>query len=183
MDYLLKTLVLKPFYRKFLVLRTGENYSKYKFKICKKNRKTFTIINSNNIEVKVNFDYIFSSFDSNFDYLDLTTEDEKIDTDLLRILSNYLGEISQHNIMSLYITQLNQKFIFDNKIVLILKKLITDYANDYICTIKIITKEESIEIVTDKVYKEEENFFKNLIGKNFKKELKLGISLFTKKSF
>ncbi len=175
MDYLFKTFILKPYYRKFLIIRSGENHLKYKFKICKKSRRTFTIMNTNNIELKVNFDYIFSSFDSLYDYLDPLIEDEKINCDLLKIFANYIGDSPQHNMLFLYLTQLKEKVIFDSKIVTILTNLITQYSNDYLYSIKLIARDELIELVSDEVYIEENNFFKNSRKKNFKKELKLGI--------
>ncbi len=175
MDYLFKTFILKPYYRKFLIIRSGENHLKYKFKICKKSRKTFTIMNSNNIDVKVNFDYIFSSFDSLYDYLEPLTEDEKINNDIQKIFSNFIGDTLQHNMLFLYITQLKEKIVFDSKIITILKNLISQYSNDYLYTVKLIARDELIELVSDEVYIEEDNFLNNSRKRNFKKELKLGI--------
>ena len=157
-EYILNTLLLKPFYRKFLILRSAENFQKNSFKICKKTRKTFTIIKPNNIEVKIGFDYIFSQFDSLYNYFDPNNE-EISNSELIKIFSNYIGEGTQHGIMFLYITQLKSKYVFDHPISTIFSQLLMSYGLKYQYTIKMIMKEEVKEIVKNVNNEIENNFF------------------------
>jgi hypothetical protein len=146
-ELITNTILLKPFYKKYIILRQNELINHY-FKISK-NRKSFNN-KADGIESSLKFDYIISTVDNPFE-LKNTKEDNYIYQEVITIMQTYLTKVMDmnegKNILMMYLS----KYISLNNNVLI--AIINDLLHrvshfEFQLDLKLIYCDKFLEIAT-----------------------------------
>jgi hypothetical protein len=160
--------VLKPFYKKYLILRSDNQANNDLVKVCK-NRRTLTIDNkmmdSNSI---INFSYISSYVDNTLDEPLYYKEQEFLNNEFSHFLLSYLFHVNsimdQRDIVSLYISTEEKLYLennFFNVINDVCKKIC--HFNEYSAELKIVLKNKIIKHSEFQITtKDERNWFSSI---------------------
>ena len=172
-------LVLKPFYKKFCVIRnvvnpssmeknnkTSNDYSRItntnqSIKIHK-NRKILQLLNE---EVDIKFDYITTLLDNPYEEIKYTQENNFLNDELVSIFLSYLIKMSQFNDeRNFVVLYLSDKLNSDSNLFTILQEIgdkISHY-NDYSFSMKIAHNKEFKDVYKEINFNHDNKLYLNL---------------------
>lgn len=156
-------LILKPFYKKFCVIRNYQPFTNYSGILkVHKNRKQLNLVNHNTDDTILKFDYICSLFDNIYEEVNYCKEASYLNEEMINFLMSYLIKMNQvndeRNFLVLYLTHtfhvnMNDEntvtsFKFCNNIIPILQELINriSHFNEYTFQVKVITGDEFVNV-------------------------------------
>jgi hypothetical protein len=164
-------LILKPFYKKFCVIRSNESEiaitTENDISLTSQNPKNFLIqknrkiLSISEIESLFKFDYIISLIDNPYEEIKYVKETTYINDELISIFMSYLIQMNscndERNFVGLYLTNFNNNNSqLNNNITSIVQSLVNkiSHFNDYTFTIKGISKSNIFNITKETIFSE-----------------------------
>lgn len=190
LDTISQIIVLKPFYKKFFILRNIQNKEIEKNDLLKniqinKNRKNIIYSNEKNEDLTLEFNYAISLHNNCFEEIKYAKEDSILNNELLSMFMSYMIQMTsandERNLVSLYLSQnlnmdypnLNFNCNMLNSLIEVAKHI--SHFNEILFNFKLIFRENILDILSkDYVFKDcssnKQNFslilFQDLILKN-----------------
>jgi hypothetical protein len=157
MEILANMLVLKPYFKKFLILRKAEDKSLQSYFKVPKTKKNLIITNEG-IETNIKFDHISSLVDNPYEEVNYLSEKDHLNQETASILNNYILKVNAvsegRDLLILYIskpiTVVNNSLSYNTNLIEVLNEVYKRIDNviEYQITIKLITADSFLDLLT-----------------------------------